>query len=157
MGEGIEMGSYYFGYCTRVSEECARRFVPTAKTITTGKAAGHLVAFRAAGGTVNRGFCHLYSGAEADRAEALGVIYEHPDEDEDLRFPNYETYRLEVVGDDGRSYDCYTRRLVAPGPPVRLPDGDWSDFLTGMKAWKFPKAYVDRIIAEHNAAAPPRD
>jgi hypothetical protein len=147
----------YFGYCTRVSQECARRFVPSAKAVTIGTARGHAVAFRAAGESTSRGYCHLYSGRDAMGSEALGVIYEHPDEDPELKFPNYETYWLTVVDSTGKEFQCYTRRLVAPTVPVRLPAGDWSDFLTGMKAWKFPESYINGIVALHETAAPSRE
>jgi hypothetical protein len=148
------MSRLYFGYCTRVSAECAKRFVPSAKQVAIGTAREHSVAFRAAAGSATRGYCHLFSGRDAKGSDALGVIYEHPDDDPDLQFPNYETYWLEVTGSDGKKYECYTRRLLSPTTPVRLPAGDWDDFLSGMKTQGFPKAYIAEIVAAHESAAP---
>ena len=56
-------------------------------------------------------------------------------------------------GDDGKAYDCWTYRLSNPGVAMRPPNFYWQHIPDGLKAWKFPQAYIDSVQATFDAAA----
>jgi hypothetical protein len=150
----VEVGVYYFGYCTWLDDAEVKRFMPEAKPVTKGYAANHELKFHAAGERVDRGWCHFSNTAEAWGKNALGVVFEHDPKHFGEDYDDFERCCVTVRGDDGKVYDCWTYRLITPGKPMRPPNFYWEHIPKGMKQWGFPQDYIDRVKAVFEAAAP---
>lgn len=145
---------YYFGYCTWLHDVELRRFMPEAKVITTGRAPNHKLQFHAAAGRSDRGWCHLNDINEAWGTAALGIVVEHPPKHFEEDYDDFERCFLTVLGDDGKTYDCWTYRMSNPGQPMRPPNFYWQHIPDGMVEQQLPQDYIDSVQATYEAAAP---
>lgn len=145
---------YYFGYCTWLDDAEVRRFMPQARPLTKGFAANHRLAFHAAGTRTDRGWCHLSNTSSAWGKKALGVVFVHDSKHFAEDYDDFERCCVTIYGDDGKFYDCWTYRLIAPGIPMRPPNFYWEHIPKGMRQWGFPQEYIDAVEAEFAAAAP---
>lgn len=145
---------YYFAYCTWLNGPELARYFPVAKAVTRGHAVNHQLRFHAAGNRTDRGWCHFDSSARAWGQKAMGVVFEHPEHHFEEDYDDFERCAVTVYGEDGKTYDCWTYRLVTPGVAMRPPNFYWQHIPDGMKQWDFPAEYVESVQATFDAAAP---
>jgi hypothetical protein len=144
----------YFAYCTYMDPDLVgQKIRGGCDFVTKGTAVGHTLQFRTAGAR-DRGWCHISNGPDGEGQVCLGIIYETNDRSRGSGFDHYERIFLTVHGEDGKTYDCYTSRLVAPGAPMALPDSEWEHVSAGMKRWGFPETYVSYVERLQREAAP---
>jgi hypothetical protein len=145
---------YYFGYCTFLNEPELRQYLPEAKAVVKGYAANHRLEFRGTVSRTDRGWCHLNDGPEAFGHKTYGVVFEHPEANFQVDYPDFERCFLTVYGEDGKTYDCWTYRMTSPGENVRPPDFYWAHVPAGLAAWDFPEDYVEGVLKDYEAAKP---
>ena len=144
---------YYFVYCTFLNEPEMRIYLPDAEVICKAKAKNHRVSFNAAGKRENRGWCHLDDTPTGYGHDAYGLVVEHDEKWYSADYEDFERCWLTVYGDDGKTYECWTYRLIDPGIPMRPPHYYWHHIPVGLKQWNFPQEYVDKIMKTFEDAA----
>lgn len=143
---------FYFAYCTWLNDPEIRRYIPSCKLITKAYAANYRLQFHAAGDRKDRGWCHLNGVMDAWGEKCLGAVFEDTSgfaEDYD----DFERFALTVYGDDGKTYDCWTYRLITPGIAMRPPNFYWQHIPDGLRAMDFPADYIAKVQAVFDAAA----
>jgi hypothetical protein len=144
----------YFAYCTWLNDPEIHRYMPGCKPVTKGYAANNRLEFHAAGERKDRGWCHLNSAADAWGEHCLGVVFEDDGKQFGEDYDDFERCAVTVHGDDGKIYDCWTYRMTRPGVAMRPPNFYWQHIPAGLKAWNFPPAYIAKVQAMFDAAAP---
>jgi hypothetical protein len=145
---------YYFGYCTWLDDAELRRFMPNARQVTQAVAPNHRLTFHAAGERTDRGWCHFNNTcADAWGTRCRGVVFEHENTHFSDDYDDFERCTVTVIGDDGKTYDCWTYRLTTPGIPMRPPHFYWNHIPKGMRDHGFPEAYVKSVLDTYEAAA----
>lgn len=144
---------YYFAYCTWLDDAEIKRYWPEAKMVTKGFAANHQLKFHAAGDRKDRGWCHFDNSAAAAGQKALGVVFTHGPDRFEEDYDDFERCCMTVYGDDGKTYDCWTYRLLRPGIEMRPPNFYWEHIPAGFEQFGFPKDYVEKVKGVYQAAA----
>jgi hypothetical protein len=148
------MALYYFAYCTWLNPPELARYMPRAEKICKAEAANHRLLFHAAAGRADRGWCHLADTPEALGHQAQGIVFTDPDNQFKEDYDDFERCFLTVRGEDGKTYDCWTYRMIQPGTSMRPPNFYWQHIPDGLKHWAFPDAYIKEVLAVYEAAAP---
>ena len=112
---------YYFGYCTWLTMPNCALHAEREPDHPGGRAKPPADSRRRrppiAAGAISTTNVRMHG------ARCRGVVFEH--ENIHFRTITVTECTVTVIGDDGKTYDCWTYRLIAPGIPINRRSTTW--------------------------------